>query len=68
MKEEREILPFSGRFSRQTWPIITVMFYRWELLDLDNRVTVTMGNLSEIGGGKILDFAQLRMYDRSIHL
>ena len=48
-KEEREILPFSGRFSRQTWPIITVMFYRWELLDLDNRVTVTMGNLSKIG-------------------
>ena len=41
------------------------MFYKWELLDLDNRVTVTMGNLSEIGGG---NFAQLRMYDRSIHL
>ena len=52
VKEEREILPFSGRFSRQTWPIITVMFYKWQLLDLDNRVTVTMGNLSQIGGGK----------------
>ena len=44
------------------------MCYKWQLLDLDNRVTVTMGNLSEIGGETFRFCTTLRMYDRSIHL
>ena len=44
------------------------MCYKWQLLDLDNRVTVTMGNLSEIGGETFRFCTRLRMYDRSIHL